>query len=413
MGFSKIRTLLFFAQYTDKLSYYDDWKEAFLAAGGFDTDSLDIFGRANIRQLARRIKDYDLIVLLHSTNADTLHYINPYKNILNQRRGKLIVFVGNEYNSPIPGAGVKDKIIFLQETCPEYIATQLPLETGQKLYEDLKDSEVVSMPHALNPERFYPSVPQSERGIDIGVRSHRYSPLIGDNERNAIVDYFIGNKFNPPLKIDIGTDAAQRFNKDDWPVFLNSCKGTVATEAGSYFLEKDDATVLKIAEYVRNKGSIAQRSYMKLDIGRYSRFIPDFIKPYLIIFLRNAGIKSHDPNAIYYSVSFDKIYEIFFKNYVNPLNGKCISSRHFDTIGTKTCQLMFKGGFNKILEADKHYICLERDFSNIEEAIKRFNDDYYRNKMIDETYDYIMNAHTYKHRMYEIEGLIRSSQGTS
>jgi hypothetical protein len=80
-------------------------------------------------------------------------------------------------------------------------------------------------------------------------------------------------------------------------------------------------------------------------------------------------------------------------------SGKAISSRHFDAVGTKTCQIMFPGRFNGILEADRHYIALDRNFSNIDEVMRRFRDRRYVEQLVDRTYEYIRDCHTYRHRM--------------
>ena len=77
----------------------------------------------------------------------------------------------------------------------------------------------------------------------------------------------------------------------------------------------------------------------------------------------------------------------------------CISSRHFDAIGTKTCQIMFRGRFNDILKADQHYVALNQDFSNLEDALARFLDPTHRRTMVEEAYSHVMDAHTYDHRM--------------
>ena len=68
-----------------------------------------------------------------------------------------------------------------------------------------------------------------------------------------------------------------------------------------------------------------------------------------------------------------QLHERFFRDTKRPPNYcKAISSRHFDAIAAKTCQIMQRGRFNYILDADKHYIAIEADFSNVEDAESRF-----------------------------------------
>ncbi|MFQ5949461.1 MAG: hypothetical protein ACE5J1_02095, partial [Nitrospiria bacterium] len=62
--------------------------------------------------------------------------------------------------------------------------------------------------------------------------------------------------------------------------------------------------------------------------------------------------------------------------------------------------------FNGILKADEHYIALEHDFSNMDSAMACFRDTTYRQGMVNRTYEYVMDNHTYKHRINMIKGLL-------
>jgi hypothetical protein len=89
------------------------------------------------------------------------------------------------------------------------------------------------------------------------------------------------------------------------------------------------------------------------------------------------------------------IHARFFKNKPRPpVYGKSISSRHFDAIGTKTCQIMFRARFNDILKGDRHYLALDHDFSNLEDVLARFSDPAQRRAIVEEAYAHVMDAHT-------------------
>jgi hypothetical protein len=206
---SSLNTLVLYARYTDKLSYYDDWQHAFETHPDLRARSVNICEGKNLRSVKRSIGEYDLIVLLHSVNADTLVFIEPYRSILKDRKGKLLSFVGNEVN--LPRISMKVKIDFIKDVSAEFIGTQLPLEAGRWLYAECKDSSVVALPHALNPGAFRPFIPCSDRTIDIGARSHQYWSCLGDNERNDLYGFFARHPFNPPLKLDI--DTKSRFDR--------------------------------------------------------------------------------------------------------------------------------------------------------------------------------------------------------
>jgi len=135
--------------------------------------------------------------------------------------------------------------------------------------------------------------------------------------------------------------------------FLNSIRGTIGAESGTYYLEKTDKTQKKVETF----------------LSRY-------------------------PKA-----TFEEVYDRFFRDYSNPVNGKAISSRHFEPIGTKTYQILLEGRYNDILEPDVHYISLKRDYSNVDGVMERFRDKDLVRKITDE---YTMDSHTYEHRVRDV-----------
>jgi hypothetical protein len=408
MKSSSLKTLVLFARYTDKLSYYDDWQHAFETHAAFRTDSINICRREHLRPLRNSIGDYDLIVLLHSANADTLTFLEPYRSVLLDRKGKLLSFVGNEVN--LPRISMQAKIGFLKAVSPDFIGTQLPLEAGKWLYGECPSSLVVPLPHALNPDAFKPEIPHARRMVDIGARSQQYWSCLGDNERNDLFQLFSTHRFNRSLRIDI--DTKTRFDRAGWAGFLNNCRGTISNEAGSWYLERHDETVTKIQKYVEYLQKKEGGSMVKPDSlpERIWNLVPSglkkILKPFLERFLKSMNISYY--SDIYEQLDFNETFEGFFRGTPRcPVYSKAISSRHFDAIGTKTCQIMLKGRFNDILIADDHYICLDHDFSNVDEAVDRFADPGYRQKMVDRAYEYVMEKHTYRHRVDAVLDLMQ------
>ena len=51
------------------------------------------------------------------------------------------------------------------------------------------------------------------------------------------------------LRVDIAND--RRLDRAEWADFLNDCRGTVGSEAGTWYLERDDRTALAIREFLR------------------------------------------------------------------------------------------------------------------------------------------------------------------
>ena len=51
-----------------------------------------------------------------------------------------------------------------------------------------------------------------------------------------------------------------------------------------------------------------------------------------------------------------------------------IGPRHLEAVTTKTAQLLVEGDYSGVLDPERHYIPLRRDFSNLEEALARLED---------------------------------------
>lgn len=393
---SRLRTLVLYADYTTRLSYYDDWLDTFTTAPEFDARSLNICERSITETLPAEVAQADLIVLLHSTNGDTTVYLEPIADLLTARKGLLLSFVGNEVN--LPGSPIAEKREVLRRIAPDFIATQLPLDAGEYLWGDLAGRRVLALPHALNPEIFRPVTPIDERPIDIGVRAVLYLSHLGDRDRNRLHELFGAHAFDPSLKVDI---SAARLDRAGWAAFLNRCKGTISSEAGSWWIERDDATVNAIRAWTlaRNRGVIIISNDSLLRTLGHK--MPWWMRAALRrVFSR--GLVRHE-STINEELPFEETYARFFKDRPRPsFYGKCISSRHLEAAGTKTCQILLQGRYNDILKADEHYIAIAPDFSNVAEAVARFRDPGERARIADAAHAHVCAHHTYRHRIADL-----------
>jgi len=132
----------------------------------------------------------------------------------------------------------------------------------------------------------------------------------------------------------------------------------------------------------------------------YRFIIPSFVRKILFELKSNyvAEIDSMDLNA-----DFQEIYDRFFVTAERPpVYTKCISSRHFEAVGTCTLQIMYPGRFNDILKPNEHYFELRKDRSNIEDLFRILSDS---RKIIDITsaaHEHVVGNHTYEHRLDEL-----------
>ena len=341
---SIVELFAYLRQFHDYLSYVMDWRDTFCQVPELDVEVCNINNLVHYSRCLLTIRKYDLIVVSHVAAGDDMTVLLKTARWLERRRGKLIMFIGNEYDL------LDEKISFMRSIEAEVICSQLPLEAARYLYQECDHGQLISMPHALNAAVYYP-MPDSQRMIDIGFIGDLYWPFIGDQERTALIRLFETQNGRHGLACDIRTE---RIPRPAWAKFLNSCKGIIGAESGTYYLN---------------------------DRGR------------LLAAAREYNLKENR------QATFEEVFERFYKHQPRLVSGKSISSRHFEPIGTKTCQILLEGDYNGILQADEHYISVNKDLSNIEDTIRRFKDVSYRQAMVERAYEYVMSAHTYRHRV--------------
>jgi len=241
------------------------------------------------------------------------------------------------------------------------------------------------------------------RTIDIGGRSTRYPVFIGDDERNRVLDMFAAIALARGFRVDI--DTRSRLDRSRWAAFLNNCRATIGTEAGSWYLERDDQTALAIREFLR----VRSRS-IRADGFLHSAFrhLPYPVKAWLRALVKSLPVQHEalDDPGVY----FAEIMARFFSDRPRcPMYSKAISSRHFEAAGTGTCQIMVRGRYNDILRAGEHYIPLDPDLSNAGEAIELFSDPAERRRIADSTFELVHDRHTYRSRIASLHTMLCGS----
>ena len=388
---TRIRAIVLTVRYGVRASYYDDWLDAFKSSPHFAITAFNLFRRGERRAAIRAVRDAELVVALHSCSADTLRFINPLRQALKNRRGRLLVLVGNEYN--LPWIRLSDKREFLRDISADWIGTQLPLEAGEWLYGDI-GSTVLPVPHAANESVFRRDKPTDMRPIDLGALSFRYPVYLGDDERNRVYDLFAHLGPAAGLRVDIAND--RRLGRAEWAEFLNDCRGTVGSEAGTWYLERDDRTALAIREFLREQST---GTVVRADgwLHAAARRLPYGVKAVLRALQQGSSLR-HE--AFDLQGNLDEIQRRFFATKPRcPAYSKCISSRHFEAAATGTCQLLLRGRYNDILEAGEHFIPLQADLSDASEAISRFRDPADRDRIAAAAHDLVHDSHTYRHRL--------------
>ena len=172
---------------------------------------------------------------------------------------------------------------------------------------------------------------------------------LANNEKELIANYFtthLSEKYN----LDISLDPTKRFSAAGYAKFLLSCKGQIGTESGYDYFSLTDSKRIQVNKFVGNH-----------------------------------------PNY-----SFDEIYKKFFSTYPLGVSMRIISGRQVEAAACKTIQLLFEGCYSGFLLPDIHYIPLKKDFSNIDEALEKFEDESFCLKLTSNAYDLVSQRFTYE-----------------
>lgn len=336
--------------FNERLSYMRDWRDAFCRAALLDVTVCDMNNLVHLGQCLLRIRSYDLIVVSHAAAGDDMSLIERIGPVLARRAGPIIVFLGNEYDL------LDRKLSFCRSVKAELLCSQLPIAAAEYLYGDLAETEIMAAPHALNPVVYRPS-PHHERDVDVGFVGDIYWPFVGDCERTNLIEYFEKNGKKWGLRCDIRAGRSSRMPRDEWAAFLNRTRTLIGAESGTYYLNE--------------KGALLDRA-------------------------RTYNLKQHQ------NATFEEIFAKFFAGVPRGVSGKSISSRHFEAIGTKTCQVLIEGDYNGILKAGEHYIPVRPDLSDIDEAIRALRDESHCRAIAERTHELAMSGHTYDHRVVDV-----------
>jgi len=349
----------FFGPRYRHLSYILDWREALSEAPELDVEVCNINNLIDYHRRRDAIRRYQLIVILHSAAGDSMGLLQQTAHWFEGRRGRLVVFLGNEYDL------IDQKVTFLRSVGADFVCSQLPIGAAEWTYADCRPTRILSMPHALNPRVYHPD-PAVDRSVDVGFCGDVYYPFVGDNERNRLLQFFQDHGGDLGLTLDVRLNA--RMERGAWATFLRRCAATIGAESGTYYLDRRGCLIQEAKTYFRR-----------------------------------------NPRA-----SFEEVFDLFFRSPMVPhISGKAISSRHFEPIGTKTCQLLLEGHYNGILQSGEHYIPIRKDLSNVRDAVRMFQDVGTRQSIVERAYEYVMDRHTYRHRVQQLLRVVSGGGGSA
>lgn len=342
------------------LSYQHGWPRAFVESENFDCQLFNLSVMSLIDQLgavrALYSGKFDAIVLLHSVFSNQKELRGAFYEAVALSGLPKVYFIGNEYKL------MPEKMSFCRKLGVSLLVTQSNDPAVMETYRELLGCFVACIPNTgFDTSLFFPVQSISAREIDIGYRSYEAPWYLGNMEKTEIAEYFLSNSARLGLSIDVSMDPAKRFDAKRYAAFLNSCRGQIGTESGGDYFELTDAT--------RNRVN----AYMKAN-----------------------------PRAAWHDVK-----SRFFDTYGNSMPMRIISGRQVEAAACKTVQILFDGRYNDYFQADEHYIPLKKDFSNIEDVVRKFRDVGYCERLVDKAYDVVMSELTYGRLIEKFSSALR------
>lgn len=355
-----VRILLLYAATSDNrtYSYQSGWPRNFLSDPHFICTPLNLGDRSlsnRLRgQVVTRLARYDAVVILHSVFSNACFLEGSLLEALSRVPQPKAYFIGNEYKM------LPEKMAFCDRLPLALLVTQSMSPAVHRMYAERLHCPVIGLPNTgLDPAVFAPTTPRRERPIDLGYRSGESAMYLGHQERRDIAECLIANGGRYGLTLDVSLDErTQRFAEREWAAFLNRCKGQLGTEAGGDYFELTDAT--------RNRV--------------------------------NAYVASHP------ETTFADVYARFFAGYPNQVPIRIISGRNVEAAGTGTVQLLLEGDYGGYLQPDVHYIPLKKDFSNLDDAVAKFRDDEFCDRLTRNAQEVALGELTYARLIARFHG---------
>lgn len=308
------------------------------------------------------LSEFDAVVVHYTISLVSARYLPPpVPERLTRFKGLKVQFIQDEYRAvDAVTAAMRNLGIDILFTCvPQPAASQiygprLPgVETRFTLPGYVPDKLV---------GREVP--PAAERPIDVGYRGRHLPVWVGrlGREKTEIGRAFLELVAGQGLRCDISSREEDRIYGEDWNLFLASCRTTLGTESGASIVDFDGSLETHAKDYLPRRP--------------------------------------------------DATPEEIERDLTGPYEGKVVintaSPRLFEAAALRTAMILFRGTYGGVVEPERHYIPLEKDFSNIEAVVERVRDTGYLDELADRAYDDLVASGRYSLRamVAELDALV-------
>lgn len=312
-------------------------------------------GRLRTLPSGAALDQYDVVVLHYSNYLlSDQHLDDASREILRNFSGLKVLFLQDEYRQiDAISEQIRDLGFHVLFTCvPKaeiekvYPASRLP---GVSKYQNLTGY----VPLELTKHRVRPI---ADRPIDVGYRTRKVPYWLGSlgAEKWQIAPRFLAEVSGAGLNCDISYREEDRLYGRRWTRFLKSCRTALGTESGASVFDFTGELQTATDLYVARK-----------------------------------------PDA-----SFEEIHELLLKPYEGQIRLNQISPRCFEAAALRTAMVLFEGEYSGVLEPERHYIPLRKDFSNIDAVVRSVRNARELQRMVDRTFYEVALNERYSYRTF-------------
>jgi hypothetical protein len=200
------------------------------------------------------------------------------------------------------------------------------------------------------------ATPLRGRPIDVGYRGRTVPYWLGrlGQEKAEIGHGFLARAAEYGLRCDISSAEEDRLYGDAWNRFLLSSRATLGTESGASIVDYDGSVEAQVRAYlIRHPGA------------PYEEVEREVLAPY-------------EGNVV-----------------VNA-----VSPRVFEAAALRTAMVMFPGEYSDVVEPWRHYVPLEKDYSNMDEVAARLRDDRFLTELTERAHADLVASGRYSLRAF-------------
>ncbi len=120
------------------------------------------------------------------------------------------------------------------------------------------------------------------------------------------------------------------------------------------------------------------------------------------VFDVDGSIRQHVTSLIQQTsdLSYDTLYENFLHQHDNKIQMNQISPKVYEAASLKTALILFEGEHSGVVEPNKHYIPLKKDFSNLNDVFNKLADNNYLQQITEQAYEDIIQTDKYHYKHF-------------